>query len=127
MKTIKQIYIIDAPVEKVWDALTNPKTINKWGGGPARMSDEVGFEFSLWNNWMYGKNTEVIKNKLLRQNWYGGENWDKPSILTFKLIEKNGKTEVDLLHEKVPGEDAEDIEDGWKKYYMGPLKDLLEK
>jgi len=32
-----------------------------------------------------------------------------------------------LLHTGVPDEDYADIADGWKEYYLGPLKDNLEK
>ncbi len=48
MKVIKQTYIIKAPLEKVWNALTDPKIIEKWGAGPAIMDSKEGTEFSLW-------------------------------------------------------------------------------
>ena len=39
---------------------------------------------------------------------------------------EDGKTEVELIHEDIPDEEAKDIESGWKSYYLGPLKELLE-
>lgn len=36
MKAIRQIYEIHAPIEKVWEALVDPRIIAKWGGGPAK-------------------------------------------------------------------------------------------
>lgn len=48
MKTIKQVYKINAPISEVWKALVDPKIINQWGGGPARMNDKLDTEFTLW-------------------------------------------------------------------------------
>jgi len=47
--------------------------------------------------------------------------------LKFTLSEKDGVTTVDLTQTNIPDSELEDIEKGWKSYYMGPLKDLLEK
>lgn len=125
MKTIKQRYTIRASKDKVWEALTNPEIIEKWGAGPCKMSEDENFEFSLWGGEIFGKNIKVVKNKILSQKWYGGK-WEKPSILTFTLTEKDEKTTVDLLQVDVPDEEYKDIKEGWKNYYMIPLKNLIE-
>lgn len=125
MKTIKQTYTIEAPVEKVWQALVDPKVIEKWGGGPAEMGANQGENFSLWGGQIEGKNVKVVANKELVQEWYAG-NWPEPSILKFELKEKDGKTTVELLHTNVPDKEAKGIEDGWRQYYLGPLKELVE-
>lgn len=125
MKTIRQTYIIKAPVKKVWKALTDPKHIEGWGAGPAKMAPVEGTKFSLWGADIFGTNKEVIPNKKLVQEWWGGR-WDEPSTVTFELLEKNGKTKVELLHENLPNDAAKDIEKGWKDYYMGPLKKYVE-
>lgn len=126
MKVIKQTYIIKAPLEKVWGALTDPKVIEKWGGGPAVMDDKEGTEFSLWGGDIFGKNISVVLHKKLQQEWYAGK-WDEPSIVLFTLTSKGDTTVVNLLHEDIPNSEASEIESGWKTYYMGPLKDLLEQ
>lgn len=125
MKSLHQTYEINSSIEKVWEALVNPKQIDKWGGGKAAMSEEVGFEFQLWDGEIYGKNIEVIKNEKLVQEWYSGI-WDKPSIVTFLLKQKGNKTIVDLKQIDIPDNELRDIEEGWQDYYMGPLKKLLE-
>lgn len=125
MKTIKQTYHIKAPVEKVWKALVEPELIGKWGAGPAKMDDKVGTKFSLWGGDIYGTNVEVVKEKKLVQEWFGGK-WDAPSILTFTLNSKGDTTEVHLMQENIPDSEFEDIEQGWKDYYMGPLKEFVE-
>ncbi len=126
---IKQRYLIKAAQDKVWSALVNPETIEKWGGGPAKMKGEVGFEFSLWGGDIWGKNLEVVNlnngEKKLVQEWYGGE-WEVPSIVTFKLNASNGYTEIILEHKGYPKEEKEDLAAGWNDYYLGAIKKLLE-
>ena len=126
MSSISKTYEIKAPIEKVWDALTNPETINKWGAGPnVKMSEEVGSEFELWDKTIWGTNTEVIPNKKLVQDWFGGK-WDKPSIVTFELSEKDGITTVELTNTDMPDHEKEDFAKGWDEEYMNPLKKLVE-
>lgn len=125
MKIIKQRYLIKAPVVRVWKALTDQKDIEGWGAGPAKMDDKKNTQFEIWGGDIRGKNIEVIPNKNLVQEWqYKG--WEKPSKVTFSLRQKDEVTELELLHEDVPNSESEDIEQGWKDYYLGPLKDFVE-
>lgn len=126
MKLIHQSYLIHAPLEEVWQALVNPTYIEGWGGGPAKMDGKVGTKFTLWGGDIHGKNTEVIPHKKLVQEWYGG-NWDKPSTATFELQQEGDNVRIDFTHLNVPEGDFKNIEQGWKDYYLGPLKDFLEK
>jgi activator of HSP90 ATPase len=126
MKTIKQVYHINAPAQKVWKALVDPKIIDLWGGGPPKMSANVGSSFSLWGGDIHGKNLEVVENKKLIQEWFSG-GWKKPSKVSFALKEEGAKTTVELLHEDVPDNEETDISEGWDIYYLGEIKKLLEK
>jgi len=126
MKTIEQTYEMKASPDEVFDALTNPAVIEKWSGGSALMNDEVGTEFSLWDGSIHGKNVEIISNQKIVQEWYGGE-WDRPSKATFTLTAKAEGTTVDLLHENVPDSAYKDIDEGWKKYYLGPMREMFEQ
>lgn len=125
MKTIRQIYSINAPVAKVWVALTNPKDIAGWGGGPAKMSAKEGAAFSLWGGDIHGKNVLVVSQKKLVQEWYGGK-WPKPSITTFTLAKTKSGTRLAFHQTGVPAQELKSIEDGWKDYYLGPLKAYCE-
>lgn len=127
MKTIKKNYTINASVDKVWDALINPKTIDKWGGGPVKMDDKVGTKFSLWGGEIWGKNLEIeTGNKLVQEWWSKGELNDKPSTVTFSIAKKGQKAELKLIQTDVPDEFEKQLSDGWDDFYLGAIKTLLE-
>lgn len=126
MKVIRLEYKIKAPIEKVWKCLVDAAEIEKWGAGAATMDDKAGTEFKLWGGDVYGRNLQVIPNKSLMQEWYGGK-WEKPSKVIFVLTEIKGGTLVYLHHEGVPEHEYEAIKDGWKRYYLGEIKKYLEK
>ncbi|MBI3495081.1 SRPBCC domain-containing protein [Candidatus Berkelbacteria bacterium] len=126
MKHITQTYTIKAPLKKVWQALVDPEIIHEWSGGPVKMDEKEGTKFSLWGGDIHGINTKVVLYKLLTQDWYEGD-WAKPSQVIFTLIYKNGVTTITLDHKNIPDDAAADIADGWKTYYLGPMKELLEQ
>jgi len=125
MKNLKKYYKVHATPEYVFKALTNPLTIELWTGSPAIMDDQPGTEFSLWDGDISGKNIEVEPGKMLKQEWYFGEQ-EEPSIVTIKLHPDGKGTSVELLHINIPDEDFESILEGWDKYYFAPLKELVE-
>ncbi|MFI5240645.1 MAG: SRPBCC domain-containing protein [Candidatus Saccharimonadia bacterium] len=126
MKTIVQNYEISATIDQVWEALVSPSKIEEWGGGPSvEMQATKGSEFKLWGGDIYGTNTKVEAPKLLEQDW-NTDGFDKPSKVTFALSAKNGVTHLLLTHSNVPDDREQDISEGWKEYYLGPMKQLLE-
>lgn len=128
MRTIKQTYIFNAPKKEVWKALTDIKYIESWGAGPCKMDQNEGTNFSLWGGSIWGKNTKVVKAKLLIQDWFSDEDprWKRPTNVTFELFDEDGKTRLELLQENVPEKDYDNLNAGWKDYYLGPLKDFVE-
>lgn len=126
MKDYKKYYIIQAQPSEVYLALTNPLTIQLWSGEEAEMSDEPGSEFSLWEGSISGKNIEFEKDKLIRQEWYFGEQEEK-SIVTIKLHQHNQGTSVELRHTNIPDEDYDDIVQGWNELYFGALQEFYDE
>jgi activator of HSP90 ATPase len=127
MQMIRQTYLMPAPVEDVWQALINPQIINKWGGGPAIMSDQPDTKFELWGGDIFGKNLELIPQQQLIQAWFAGK-WPQPSEVTINLNPRDKfTTQLDLIHRNVPDEEAESIDSGWKEYYLGAIQKYLEE
>jgi activator of HSP90 ATPase len=125
LKDFKTRIKIKAEPDDVWAALTNPFTIELWSGYPAEMSEEPGFEFSLWEGDICGVNMDVIQNEKLVQEWFFGEQ-DQPSIVTLKLFPQGAQTQVELVHTNIPDEAFDDITEGWEKQYLGAIKEFLE-
>jgi activator of HSP90 ATPase len=126
MKDYKKYYLIAAPPEDVYLALTNPLTIHLWSGEEAIMSEEPGSEFSLWEGSIVGKNLEFEKNKKIVQEWYFGEQVEK-SLVTIKLHPDAKGTSVELRHTNIPDEDYNDIVDGWNDAFFGSLQDFYDE
>jgi activator of HSP90 ATPase len=121
---IEDSYIIASSPDKVWEALVDPDLIEKWGAGPAKMTDKKG-KFSLWGGEIYGENTKVEKEKTLEQDWFT-KDWKEPSKVVINLMKEKNGTRVSLEHNEVPEGSKTAIAQGWKEYYFGPMKELLE-
>jgi uncharacterized protein YndB with AHSA1/START domain len=124
LKDFKNTYIISAPPEEVFIALTNSFTIELWSGYPAKMDDKPGTEFSLWDGDISGINREIIPNQKIVQEWFFGENEEK-SIVTIKLSEHKKGTFIDLSHSNIPDSDFKNITEGWNNYYFESLIDFF--
>lgn len=121
MKDYKKYFLLDAEPEIVYQALTNPATIQLWSGEPAEMSTEPGSEFSLWSESISGRNLEFEPGKKIVQEWYFGDH-DEQSIVTIKLHPHKTGTSVELRHTNIPDEDYENITSGWEENYFGALE-----
>lgn len=126
MKEIKQIFHIKAKPEEVYNALTNPLSIELWTGYPAVMEPEQGTEFSIWEGDIQGKNLEFVENRKIVQEW-DFDDQKNPSIVTIEIFDEKGGSKINLLHTNVPDDAFSNIDYGWKEYYFGALKKYMEK
>lgn len=125
MKNFKKYYILSAEPEEVFNALTNPATLQLWTGEKAEMSLEPGSEFSLWDDSIVGKNLEFETGRKIVQEWYFGDQ-PEPSIVTIILHPHKQGTSVELRHTNIPDQDFDEIIEGWDSTYFGALQDFYE-
>lgn len=123
MKDYKAYFIIPAEPELVYQALTQPATIRLWTGEDAEMNTEPGSEFSLWEGSISGRNLEFIPGKMIKQEWYFGEQ-ESPSIVTIKLHPDKKGTSLEIRQTNIPDEDFDNITLGWKDTYIGSLQEF---
>ena len=123
MKDYKKYYTIPASPEDVYNALTNPVTLQLWTGEPAEMTTVPGSEFSLWDGSISGKNIAFEEGKKIVQQWYFGDQ-EEESVVTIILHEKGNGTSVELSHTNIPDEEYYDFADGWNTYYFGALREF---
>jgi len=126
MKEIHKYYLISAPREEIYIALTNPFSIQLWTDAHAEMSTEPGSEFSILDGSILGKNLAFETNKKIEQEWYFGDQEQK-SFVIIKLHEHKKGTSVELRHTNIPDIDYDNILDGWDYSYFGALADFFEK
>lgn len=125
MKDFKKYYIIPAPPEDVYLALTVETTIELWTGDKASMSAVPGSEFSMWDESIVGKNLEFEPGKKIVQQWYFGEQQEE-SIVTIKLHPHEEGTSMEVKHTNIPDQDYNDIVDGWANTYAAGLIEFYE-
>ena len=120
MKEYKGYFVVPAPPEMVYRALTHEATLRLWTGENAEMEEVEGTEFSLWEESITGLNITFEKNHKIVQQWYFGE--VKPdSIVTLILHPHKAGTSVELIHTNIPDEYFDNIAGGWKDVYFGSL------
>jgi uncharacterized protein YndB with AHSA1/START domain len=120
VKDFKKYFIIPAPPEDVYLALTVETTIELWTGDKASMSAVPGTEFSMWDESIVGKNLEFEPGKKIVQQWYFGDQQEE-SIVTIKLHPHEEGTSMEVRHTNIPDQDYEDITDGWTNTFAAGL------
>ena len=97
---------LNAPVEKVWKAITDKDQMKKWYFDIENFKPEVGCEFQFIggnedNTKTYihlCKITEVIAGKKLTYSWRY-KSYEGISFVTFELFAEGDKTKLKLTHE----------------------------
>ena len=125
MKDFKHYVSIDAEAEDVYACLTNPFTIELWSDMPAKIEAEEGTEFEMFEGDIAGKILELKPNRKVVQQWYFGDQ-QEPSFVTFKIHPDKGKVSLEMRHTNIPDEAYDEITEGWKKYFLGRIKEFLE-
>ena len=129
----------NAPIEKVWKAITDKDQMKKWYFDIEKFEPEVGFEFQFEGSnedkiYLHlCKITEVIVGKKLTYSWrYAG--YDGISFVTFELFAESDKTRLKLTHEgletfPMSNKDfaKENFVAGWTEIIGTSLKDYVEK
>jgi uncharacterized protein YndB with AHSA1/START domain len=129
----------NAPINKVWDAITNHEKMQEWYFKMEDFKPEVGFEFEFLGGSKEKsykhlcKVTEAIPGKKLTHSWkydgYPGE-----SFVTWELFDEGGKTRLKLTHtgletfpQNNPDFAKESFSKGWTYITGTSLANYLEK
>ncbi len=126
---IKQTVLIDASPDEVYEAYVDPKKHAAFTGQGATGSPKVGGRFTAGDSYISGKYIKLERGKEILHEWTTTE-WPAgypPSILELKLKAKGKKTELTMVHTKVPEEQVEYYAEGWKEFYWTPLKKYFAK
>ena len=130
---------VNAPVARVWEALTDPVLIKKYFFDTNTFTDwKPGSPIIFKGEWQ-GKQYEdkgtildVEKDRLIRYNFWSSMSGikDKPEnylIVTYELEEQAHGCQVTIRQENIPDEKMkEHSKENWKKVLAG-LKEVVEK
>jgi uncharacterized protein YndB with AHSA1/START domain len=127
----------DAPVGRVWTALTDVNEMRQWYFDLKEFKPQIGFEFEFvveheGNTYHHlCKVTEVIPEKKIAYTWrYKGEVGD--SLVTFELFGEGDRTRLKLTHSgietfpKTPAYARKNFEAGWTEIVGSELKRFVE-
>jgi len=131
---------VNAPVEKVWSAITNKAQMKEW------YYDIPDFELGLHNEFNFyepggankyhhqGEILEVIPNEKFKYSWSYPEISKERTIVKWELEKRGDETEITLTHKGLEnldhlGEDfqMESFEKGWLGIVGHRLKAFVEK
>jgi len=128
----------NAPVDIVWQAITDREQMKQWYFDIESFKPEVGFEFTF-----KGENegrvyihlckiTELIPGRKLKHSWRY-QDYEGISYVTFELFPEEDKTRIKLTHEglesfpALPDFARNNFKEGWTMIIGTLLKDFVEK
>jgi uncharacterized protein YndB with AHSA1/START domain len=135
---IEQTY--NAPVEKVWQAITDNDQMKQWYFKLEEFKPEVGFEFEFTGGSKDGpkythvcKVTEVIPGRKLTHTWKY-KDYEGDSSVTWELFPEGDKTRLRLTHvgletfpQNNPDFEKTSFSKGWTFITGTSLKNFVEK
>jgi activator of HSP90 ATPase len=127
-KISKQTVTFKATPHEVYEALMDSKKHAAFSGGKASISRMVGGKISAYDNYIAGKNIELVPDKKIVQDWRAVD-WPEGyfSRVTFKFTAIPEGTQLDFTHADVPEGTEEEFKQGWIDNYWEPMKRYLEK
>jgi activator of HSP90 ATPase len=127
-KTIVQKVVFKNTTPKaLYDLYMDAKLHSLIAGGPVKISNKEGTDFSAHNGYITGKNLHLVKDELIVQAWRGMD-WDKnelDSLFAIKLEKKGKDTVLHAVHALVPDKAAAGVDKGWHDHYWKPWKQHL--
>ncbi|PWU05057.1 MAG: SRPBCC domain-containing protein [Bacteroidetes bacterium] len=131
--------ILDAPIERVWRALTDNNELQQWYFKFPEFKAAPGFEFQFLGGTETKqylhlcKVTEVVPGKKLTYSWRY-EGYEGNSFVTFELFPEGKKTKIKLTHAGLetfpaanPDFDKKNFAMGWEQIIGTILPEYLKK
>jgi uncharacterized protein YndB with AHSA1/START domain len=131
MAAVEKNVYIEAPVETVWAALTDPQAIMAWMGDDTQVAVDlrVGGPYQFFYGATTGRFTEIDPPRSLAYTWRQHE-WpsDWPdSVVRWVLQPEGTGTRLRLTHDQFPNTTERDGHDeGWDLFWLNPMEDWLE-
>ena len=98
-------------------------------GAPVKIQMKEGTEFTAYDDYISGKNLQLIPGKLIVQSWWASD-WDaNEPVSTFILLfeQKDNDAIIYMTHANIPEIQYNALKQGWNDFYWKPWKEYLKK
>lgn len=132
-------YKVDAPIDKVWKALTDKEEMKSWYFDISDFKLEIGKQFNFYEPGEakkyhhQGVVLDFVTNEKLKHSWAYPELSDAETIVTWELQTEGNGTLAKLTHEDIEnfkelgeGFSRENFTEGWNAIIGQSLKLYLE-
>jgi uncharacterized protein YndB with AHSA1/START domain len=118
---------LPASAEEIYQAWLDSRTHSEMTGGEARQSDQVGAAVSAWDDYITGRNLELVPGERIVQSWRTTHFTDEheDSIITLTLDEVADGTLLTLVHSNVPDGQTGYERGGWQAHYFEPMAEYF--
>lgn len=137
-EAIHQEVVFTATAKRIYGALTDASQFQKVEllstalgsldvtSHPAAISAEPGGAFSLFANYIVGRQIELVPNQRIVQAWRVAS-WAPGvySLVKFDFSEQDSTTKIAFDHVGFPAGTAEHLATGWYAHYWDPLRRFL--
>jgi activator of HSP90 ATPase len=127
-RAIHQTVTFKATPHEIYESLMDSKKHAAFTGGNARLSRQVGGNIMAYDDYITGRNIELVPDKKIVQDWRAVD-WPAGwfSRVTFEFVSVPEGTRLDFTHIDLPEGTEDEFEQGWIDNYWEPLKEYLEK
>ena len=114
--------VIPGAPEKVYALLTNGAKLGEITGRPGKGGGSEGAFFSLFGDWVQGRQVELVPAERVVQAWRF-QDWEpgRYSLVRFTLMPEGTGTRLVVDHEAYPPELHAHLSSNWKPFYFDPL------
>src|SRR5258705_11572713 len=124
-KTLTQRVVFKGvPAAALYNTYINAKEHSKSIGIPVDIRDKEGTRFKTHDGYISGNNLQLVKDRLIVQNWRASE-WSQSDLdSTFVLSSEQAGNDgiVNMVHANIPEKHYAGIKDGWNTYYWKTWK-----
>lgn len=115
---------LNATAKAIYSDWLSNEGHTKMTGGAATASATIGDRFTAWDGYIEGENLELEPYTRILQSWRTSqfEADEADSQIEILLTEKEGQTELTLIHTQVP-ESGEHYIKGWENHYFQPMRE----
>jgi Activator of HSP90 ATPase len=108
--------------ERVYELLTNGAKFGDVTGRPGKGGGSAGAYFSLFDDWLEGRQIELVPNERVVQAWRFTD-WDPGvySIVRFTLTRDGDGTKLTVDQDGYPTAFHEHLSTNWHPFYFEPI------